>query len=387
MTNVEHAIPREELMEYVDGGLPAERRAAVARHLAACAECQRAAAELRDVSVELHRWTIEPAPPSLRAPEMPVGARRSGRVLSGRWPLAWRPAAVAAVAVLAVAATWIAAVRPGRFMVEKAPVVHTSSPVAHTVADRAEPAPRAAMPARPFAPAPTTAAQTPREPKVIRTIALTLVAKEIEAARQAIDRIVSEVGGFVGQIHVSGGPDEPSSLRATLRVPAARAAAATERLRTVGRVVDETQTGDDVTEQVVDLEARLANHRNTERRLNEVLKNRTGRVADVLEVEREIARVREEIERLDGQRSTLEDRVSYATITLQIREERRASLGAASPALTDRLRNALVDGVRAAYESILGAALIGLRVAPPLLLWIALLWWPARKAVRLLRQA
>lgn len=127
------------------------------------------------------------------------------------------------------------------------------------------------------------------------------------------------------------------------------------------------------------------NGRNTERRLSEVLKNRTGNVRDVLEVEREIARVREEIERLDAQRSNLERRVAYATVTLQVTEQRQATLEIGPLPVRSRLRNALVDGVRQAYESAVEALLLALRVAPVLVVWIALLWWPARAFFKMRR--
>ena len=76
-----------------------------------------------------------------------------------------------------------------------------------------------------------------------------------------------------------------------------------------------------MTEQVVDVEARLSNARNTEKRLVDLLQKRTGDLADVLAAEREIARVREEIERFDAQRKNLERRVTYATLNLEVTEE------------------------------------------------------------------
>ena len=147
---------------------------------------------------------------------------------------------------------------------------------------------------------------------------------------------------------------------------------------TLGSVTGEVQSGDDVTERVVDIEARLANGRNTEKRLGEVLRNRTGDVSDVLAVEREIARVREEIERLDGERTNLERRVAYATVTLEVTESRQATLDTGPVPLSTRLRNAAVDGVRTAFESASAALLWTLRTGPLLLLWLAILWWPVR---------
>jgi hypothetical protein len=225
-------------------------------------------------------------------------------------------------------------------------------------------------------------AQTPRQPQIVRRATLAIVAKDLEAARSRIDRIVQELSGFVGDIQVSGGRGEMRIIRATLRVPAARLDETISRIRSLGVVADESHHGEDVTDQVVDLEARLTNARNTEKRLAEVLRTRTGDLADVLAVEREIARVRDEIERLDGQRKTLEQRVSYGTVTLTVTEERQAQLDSGPLSLRVQLRNAFVDGLQGAIESALSVVIAMLRVSPFLMLWTIVLWWPVRRAYR-----
>jgi hypothetical protein len=99
-------------------------------------------------------------------------------------------------------------------------------------------------------------------------------------------------------------------------------------------------------------------------------------------VEREISRVRGEIEQLDAQRADLERRVSYATVTLEVNEQRQASLDIGPLPLSTRLRNALVDGLRDALESTSDVVLWALRVAPTVLVWIVVLWWPVRALMR-----
>jgi len=108
-----------------------------------------------------------------------------------------------------------------------------------------------------------------------------------------------------------------------------------------------------------------------------VLRNRTGKVADVLEVEREIARVREVIERTDAERTNLARRVEYATLTLDIEEARKASVDFGPLPVPSRLMNALVDGTTNALESALNATLLLVRFGPVTLLWLALAGWPA----------
>ena len=149
---------------------------------------------------------------------------------------------------------------------------------------------------------------------------------DFEAARRVVDRVVTDTGGLVGKVTISRTRGDARSLSATLLIPASRLDAALPSLKAIGLVLEEFQGGDDVTEQVVDVEARLTNARNTEKRLVELLQKRTGDLADVLAAEREISRVREEIERHDAQRKNLERRVAYATLILEVTEEQHAAV-------------------------------------------------------------
>jgi hypothetical protein len=199
--------------------------------------------------------------------------------------------------------------------------------------------------------------------------------------------VVADTGGLVGRVTIAGSRGEARSLSATLHIPADRLAGALAALRAVGIVLEESQSGEDVTEQVVDVGARLSNARNAEKRLVDLLQKRTGDLADVLAAEREIARVREEIERFDAQRTNLARRVAYATVSLEVTEERQVELDLGPQPVTARFRDALMTGIGAAADSALGVSLFIIRVAPALLFWVAVLAWPVRIALRLGRRA
>ena len=124
-----------------------------------------------------------------------------------------------------------------------------------------------------------------------------------------------------------------------------------------------------MTEQIVDVEARLSNARNTEKRLLDLLQRRTGALEDVLAAEREIARVREEIERFDAQRKSLDRRVTYATLNLVVMEETPATLNLGPRPVPGRFRDAFVTGVTEAVEMALGLTLLLLRFAPTMMLY------------------
>ncbi len=161
-----------------------------------------------------------------------------------------------------------------------------------------------------------------------------------------------------------------AALEATLRVPTGQLEASMSELKQLGHVESESQNGEEVTQQYVDLEARLANARNSEQRLSELLRQRTGKLSDVLEVEKEVERVRGEIEQMEAERKTLANRVDFATITVTLAEDHRAELPG--------LRNAAVAGYRTLADSTTGVALFLLANGPTVLFWSAVLFFPCR---------
>jgi len=226
----------------------------------------------------------------------------------------------------------------------------------------------------------------PSGPMIIRSAALEIIARDFENARAATQQIVSKYQGYFAGMNTTGQAQQGRHFTATIRVPAAQLDAAMAALKQLGTVTAESQTGEEVTQQYVDLVARLKNSRHTEQRLVEVLQNRTGKVADILEVEREIARVREQIEQMEAQRKLMENQVRFATLQLALAEEYQKPAGAVKPTgVGTLLWNSLVDGGRTALDGAIELAAFVLRVAPSLLLWGTLLAWPARKLWRHLR--
>jgi hypothetical protein len=383
VTDRTHSPTPEELMAFVDGESAAETRAAIEAHVASCEQCRRLIADLSEVISTTAMWGVEDAPATLRAPRP---ARPRSWVLPA---LSWRPGYLIISGGLAAAVL----IAVGRLVpIKTTPYAAlATSPVTPEPLDRISSLDgrvsglrQSQSESRPTEASKTVAhaqAAAPRQPSVIRTATLRLVAKDFDAARGSVEAIAAQAGGFLDQITVNGAAGTARTLTGTLRVPADRLTEALARLRQLGQVTEDTQGSEDVTDQIVDLDARLANARATEERLNDILKNRTGKLSDVLDVERELARVRLEIERMDAERVNIGRRVSYATITLEIGEERKAGLEAGPLSLGTRLRVAAADGVEAALESVVAAVLFVLRAGPATIIWVGLIAtiWIARR--------
>ena len=152
--------------------------------------------------------------------------------------------------------------------------------------------------------------------KIISTGNITVEVDDVESSVMAVEAIVDGMGGYVEVLSRSGG-DEFSRASLTIRVPQGQFASAYDRIRDLGEVLNEHQGSEDVSEQFIDLEARLNSALREEQSYLSLL-GRTSNVSEVLAIERELARVRADIERYQGQLDFLSRRVDLSTIYVEL---------------------------------------------------------------------
>lgn len=138
----------------------------------------------------------------------------------------------------------------------------------------------------------------------------------IAAARVLAQR----VGGYVANTSIQSGRNQYRSASIEIKLPAAQFDAAIDGLSPIGKVEGVNVTAEDVGEEFTDLSARATNAHRLEVRLIELIATRTGKLSDVLEIERELARVRQEIEQMEGRMRYLKSRAAISTLTLNIHE-------------------------------------------------------------------
>ena len=152
--------------------------------------------------------------------------------------------------------------------------------------------------------------------KIISTGNITVEVDDVESSVMAVEAIVDGMGGYVEVLSRSGG-DDFSRASLTIRVPQGQFASAYDRIRDLGEVLNEHQGSEDVSEQFIDLEARLNSALREEQSYLSLL-GRTSNVGEVLAIERELARVRADIERYQGQLEFLSRRVDLSTIYVEL---------------------------------------------------------------------
>lgn len=226
------------------------------------------------------------------------------------------------------------------------------------------------------------------ERKIIRNATLSLEVEEPAKVMPRVASIAESRGGFVvtSESRQQAGSDGDRAyevITIEMRVPAAQFDAAINELRGLGsRVIAEKITGQDVTEEYIDLEARLRTQKALETQLLEIMKG-AREVEGALAVQRELANVRTEVERLEGRRRFLESQSSLSTlsVTLQPRAPLISTTG-----FFHSVGSAFGDGIDIAAVVTLGIIRVVLALLPIALLIVLPLVLVARYALRRARR-
>jgi len=179
--------------------------------------------------------------------------------------------------------------------------------------------------------APTQTAASER-PQLIKKAHLSLSVASVDDSFDQVRSVVSAQQGDVLSMQDYG--DRQRSVSFELRVPANRLDATLDDLTGLGEVSNRSIRSEDVSSQLVDLQARLANARKSEEALKEIM-SRSGEIADVLEVSRELSNVRQNIEQMAAAQKSLQTQVRYSTITLSL--ESAIALSPKTPGFTTQL--------------------------------------------------
>ena len=396
MTTSTHLAP-EEIMAFLDGELPASEAIALPEHLEVCGECKAIADHFRQTSALLSQWSLPQMPSTI---SLPHSSARSKRWKPWAFGFAGLASFVTVIFVVLLAFQQVSRHSGARMAMSSGSVDYIQAPAPNEALPEQKVSRRstqvaALMPPPPqpnSAPSPPAATEMARfggggaglvqTPLVARSVSLGIQVRSVATARASLDAIVARHHGYAAQLTAGTAENASPNLQASLRIPAPELAATIAEVRNLGRVQTETQSGEEVTQQHADLVARLTNARESETRLRTILQQRTGKVSDVLEVEEEITRIRGEIESMQAEQQTLEHRVDFATIDVQLSEQFKATLDSTDNSASTRLHNAFVAGYRNASETLLGIVLFFGEYGPALLIWIVILGVPVLLGVR-----
>ncbi|MBE9138943.1 DUF4349 domain-containing protein [Nodosilinea sp. LEGE 07088] len=155
-------------------------------------------------------------------------------------------------------------------------------------------------------------------PQLVKQASLVLVLTDIEPAIDQVQSILQQAQGDMLSLQDYRSPQGAAQqVSLTLRVPQAKLDSVVASLRGLGTVQQQSLAAEDVSSQLVDLDARLKNLRQSETALQKIME-RSGEISHVLEVARELSTVRESIERMTAQQQNLKRQVAYSQINLTL---------------------------------------------------------------------
>jgi hypothetical protein len=250
--------------------------------------------------------------------------------------------------------------------------------------EQGPPAPPAKGEEKPAVPGQPLKAEAPPVRRIIRTGNVELVVPDLDGATLRLQKLVEDHKGFIAHSDVRGTKGERRTASWTIRIPADEYQATMDSLPRLGELLGNRTDSQDVSEEYYDIEARLKNKQVEEKRLLEHLQKSTGKLDEILAVEKELSRVREEIERFQGRLNKLSNLTSLTTITISM-QEIKDYVPPSSPSFGTSVSRTFDDSAGTLGSFLRNIVLFAVAVAPwlPLVaVVIGLPWWLIRRRVR-----
>ena len=175
--------------------------------------------------------------------------------------------------------------------------------------------------------------------KIIYEAEIRIVVDDFSVMETAVSRLTKEHDGYLANVSIDRTSGEQRSGRWEARIPVRQFDGYMQAISELGVPENRSQTAQDVTEEYVDLEARIANKKRLEERILMLLERAEGSIKDVIEVENELGRVRGEIEQMEGRLRYLMNRTQLTTVVVFAREQ-RDYVPPKSPTLSARIASA-----------------------------------------------
>lgn len=321
---------QENISLYLDGELPVSKMQLIAEHIEVCAVCCAELSSLEE-TVALVR-SLEPveAPPGLKGEILERvwadSPTTKFQAVATRWQRAWRQwgrtFSTAAAVILAAVLIGKTVVGPelGLQIIPKAAMEEKGRTLLQLQEPFASEGEKMMSEPRDRMLSGDLALSTER--KVIQTAHLVLIIEKLDAAVDSLQKTVQECRGFVQNSNMFR-HDSGRGAHYTLRIPAAQLNNVLAQLEKLGDVQNKGTTGQDITEEYVDTDARCRNLVRQEERLLSILEQ-AGTVEDILQVENQLERVRGEIEALTGRLRYLDNQVELSTVEVELRERARS---------------------------------------------------------------
>jgi hypothetical protein len=186
--------------------------------------------------------------------------------------------------------------------------------------------------------------------KLIWTGRLTVEVGDAERATAELEQVARDLGGFLTGTSMQREASGVRHAEVVMRIPAEEFRRAGGTVRALGKVLSESSNVEDVSKAYADLEAHLKVKREAERRVRDLLAQRAGTLKEVLEAEKELARIRGEVDTMEGERRWYAHQVRYSNVTVYLQEP--VPIGLSRPSAWASLGDAFRDSAGTLADSL-----------------------------------
>lgn len=219
---------------------------------------------------------------------------------------------------------------------------------------------------------------------IIRIGTMSVEVEKFDDAASKVTEMVKRNGGFISNTTSSLNSSGKKQGTLVLKVPADKYDALISEVGTVGKVMNQNINANDITEEYIDLEARIKTQRELEQRLLKLLSEKTARLTDVVEVEQKLASVRQVIESIDGKMRHMRNQSEMSTLTLSLYEPAILQTSSGGGFFYE-LGQGFKKGLRGFTEILSGMITLFIALLPIIIL-VLVIFWIIRRIIKRRKQ-
>lgn len=220
--------------------------------------------------------------------------------------------------------------------------------------------------------------------KIIWTANLEFQVDDVDRATEKIGDLVAKNGGAITQMNAQNNPSEHKNF-ITIRVDNASFSTMVKSLKKEAKSIrEERLSSEDVSEEYVDIEARLKTKKEVRNRYVEILRTKTGKITEILEVEEAIRKITEEIEVQEGRLRFLNDQIDQSTIYLNLVQ--KVTYEEPTELFEESYSSKLGEGIRSGWSGITGLFLGLVKIWPLSVIFILFIIWQRKRISAIIRK-
>ena len=219
---------------------------------------------------------------------------------------------------------------------------------------------------------------------VVKSGTMGIEIEKFDEAAVKVNDITKKFGGYISKTTSSQNNGGKKQGTLTIKVPADKYEDLISEISGIGKVMSQNISSNDITEEYIDLEARLKTQKELEERLLKLLADKTARLTDVVEVEQKLASVRQVIESIDGKMRYMRNQSEMSTLTLSLYEPAILTTSSGGGFFYE-LGQSIKKGLRG-FTDVLAGMITVIIALLPIIVLIIIIYWIIRRIIKKRKQ-